>query len=180
MPKGRVGPTRETPQTGDLIGHTGNHSATNGSAQEQYYRYMLMKEKLGGKGDAILKATSEREDIEVQILQKLVNITESTPEFAQIVSITGSSDRFEQARILAESVYDKIRAEQVLSFYTPSKAVLEANFYNKTLASAQDRVDKVNAGKTAANAALAANPLTGLLNAITGGGAGGSESTTRG
>ena len=166
MPKGKVAPTKETPQAGDLIGHTGNHSSVAGSAQDQYYRYMLMKEKLTNRNDAIvpdvLKATSEREEIEYQILEKLVKITESSPEFAQIVSITGSTDRFEQARILAEAVYDKVRAEQVLSFYTPDKKVLMENFYSKTLASSQDRFTKVATGAATNGTTVASSLLSAL------------------
>ena len=164
----RVPQTSETNQAGDLVS-AGGHSAINGSAQEQYYRYMLMKEKLAHKGEAgILGATSEREDIEHNILEKLVKITESSPEFAQIVSITGSSDRFEQARILGATVYDKVRAEQVLSFYTPDKKELEESFYRKTLASASDRSNKLAAGASRATGTPAADILKGLFNIVTG------------
>ena len=161
MPQGNVAPTKETPQAGDLIGSTtGNHSSVQGSAQEQYYRYMLMKEKITNKGNAsvpeVLRATSEREEIEYKILEKLVKITESSPEFAQLVSITGSTDRFEQARILAEAVYDKVRAEQVLSFYTPDRKELLENFYSKTLTSSEDRFKKVASGAATNGSTLSA------------------------
>jgi hypothetical protein len=48
------------------------------------------------------------------------------------VDITGSRDRYEQARILAEVVYDKARAEQILSWYTPNKTSLTDHFTART------------------------------------------------
>jgi hypothetical protein len=154
MSSGFVKPTTETPMPSDVIGKsTGNHASITGSAQEQYYRFMLMKEKHevrkeSSDAPAYLKAVSEIETIEEDILKKLVKITESSPEFAQVVSITGTQDRFEQARVLAKHVYDRVQAEQILSFYTPDAATLKKNFYEKTLASSQDRFQKVAKGAT--------------------------------
>lgn len=155
MSSGFVKPTTETPMPADVIGKsTGNHASITGSAQEQYYRFMLMKEKHKAQNDtsdetpSYLKAVSEIEAIEEDILKKLVKITESSPEFAQVVSITGTQDRFEQARVLAKHVYDRVQAEQILSFYTPDAATLKKNFYEKTLASSQDRFQKVAKGAT--------------------------------
>ena len=147
----RAAVPKETEQSGDILnGSFHSSSGNHGSAADQYYRYMLLKEKLVNKKDSnipdILKATSEREEIEHQILEKLINITESSPEFAQIVSLTGSSDRFEQARILSEAVYDKLRAEQILGFYTPNKDALLKNFYDKTQRSSEERTERVLAG----------------------------------
>ena len=154
MPKpsnSRAAHPKETEQSGDIInGSFHSNSGNHGSSADQYYRYMLLKEKLVNKNDSsipnILKATSEREEIEHQILEKLINITESSPEFAQIVSLTGSSDRFEQARILSEAVYDKLRAEQILGFYTPNKDALLKNFYDKTMKSSVERSAHVTVG----------------------------------
>lgn len=97
------------------------------SPQDEYYRYKLLEAKLGSDS-AILKARSEQDEVEIQILQKLVNIRESTPEWNQVVDLTGSKNRFEQARILAEIAYEKEKAEQVLSFYVPSKDALKKVF----------------------------------------------------
>ena len=126
----------EGKQTGDVV------SAKKGSAQEEYYKYMLLKEKLKqsgeGSGDGgfkhpLLQVQSEREGIEMQILKKLINITESSPEFSQVADITGSRDRYEQARILSEVVYDKVRAEAILGFYTPDKDALQSHFVERTV-----------------------------------------------
>ena len=116
-------------QTGDIV------SANKGSAQESYYRFMLLKEKLAaqsGNADELLRVQSEREKIEMDILRNLIKITESSPEFSQVVDITGSRDRYEQARILSEVVYDKVRAETILGFYTPDKSFLQNHFDTRT------------------------------------------------
>ena len=97
------------------------------SPQDEYFRYMLMKEKLGPKSD-ILRARSEQDDVEIQILQKLIGIRESTAEWNQVVDLTGSKNRFEQARVLAEIAYEKEKAEKLLSFYVPSKESLARVF----------------------------------------------------
>jgi hypothetical protein len=97
------------------------------SPQDEYFRYMLMKEKLGANSD-ILKAKSEQDEVEIQILKKLIGIRESTAEWNQVVDLTGSKNRFEQARVLAEIAYEKEKAEKVLSFYVPSKESLAGVF----------------------------------------------------
>ena len=106
------------------------------SAQEEYYRYMLLEAKLrnlqNDNADPLLTISSEREAIEMQILRKLILITESSPEFAQVVDITGSRDRYEQARILSEVVYDKVRAETILGFYTPPQTQMKKYFIDRT------------------------------------------------
>ena len=133
----------EGKQTGDVVS-----ASKKGSAAEEFYRYSLLEKKLenikkardGAGVDPLLTIQSEREAIEMSILQNLINITESSPEFAQVVDITGSRDRYEQARILSEVVYDKVRAEQILNFYTPKKSDLETHFANRTLKSLDARL----------------------------------------
>jgi hypothetical protein len=124
-----------------------------GSAQERYFNYMLMKEKLkagvdvpAGRGRRIVASLSEKEEIEQQILDKLTGIKESSPEFSQVSEITGSTDKFEMARELASLVYDKTRAEQILSFYTPDADKLKAQFTRSQLTSFRDRVNKLSSG----------------------------------
>jgi hypothetical protein len=115
-------------QLGDVVSKKG------GSAAEDYYRYMLLKAKVdaGSADKKLLKFQSEKETIELSILTNLMDITESSPEFSQVVDITGSRDRYEQARILSEVVYDKARAEQILSWYTPNKESLTSHFKQRT------------------------------------------------
>ena len=136
------------------VAETGNVvSQGSGSAAERYYNYMLMKEKLkkGGeeldaRGRAIVGSLSEKEEIEQQILLKLVDIKESSPEFAQVSEITGSTDKFEMARELASLVYDKTRAEQILSFYTPDATALKQQFFDSQASSARKRVEDLAKG----------------------------------
>ena len=141
------------------VAETGNVvSQGSGSAAERYYNYMLMKEKLkggaaelaaGSRGAKIISSLSEKEEIEQQILLKLVDIKESSPEFAQVSEITGSTDKFEMARELASLVYDKTRAEQILSFYTPDATALKQQFFDSQASSARKRVEDLAKGLVA-------------------------------
>lgn len=135
-------------------------SQGSGSAAERYYNYMLMKEKLKKGSDAldargvrIVGSLSEKEEIEQQILDKLVDIKESSPEFAQVSEITGSTDKFEMARELASLVYDKTRAEQILSFYTPDASALKKQFFDSQASSAKARVENLSRGLVAVGSA---------------------------
>lgn len=155
----------EGKQTGDIV------SSKKASAQEEYYRYMLLEAKLNNlkkdDADELLKVQSEREIIEMNILRKLMGITESSPEFSQVVDITGSRDRYEQARILSEVVYDKVRAETILSFYTPEKAGMEDYFKERTTQSAATRINKLTGGNAASatltRSLLGSGGITGIL-----------------
>ena len=137
-------------QTGDIV-------SSKKSSQEEYYKYKLLEAKLKNASDAsadpLLKVQSEREAIELSILRNLIQITESSPEFAQITDITGSRDRYEQARILSEVVYDKVRAEQILGFYTPGPDALKKHFLDRTEKALQHRSG--SSGRTTMNATLA-------------------------
>lgn len=122
---------------GDIVNKSGNYSG--GGAAEEYYKFALLKAKadaLSGdekaRASRILGAQSEREVIELQVLDKLVKLGESSPEFSQVAEITGSREKFEMARVLAEIVYDKARAESILGFYTPTKASLNEHFLKRT------------------------------------------------
>jgi hypothetical protein len=97
---------------------------------------MLLKEKLGGENDDILGAKSEQDEVEIQILKKLVKVRESTPEWNQVVDLTGSRNRYEQARILAEIAYEKQKAEKILGFYVPDGEAL-GNIFTATVNAAR-------------------------------------------
>ena len=153
----------EGKQTGDIV-------SSKSSTKDEYYRYMLLQAKLTNLNSetapALLKVQSEREAIEMAILQNLINVTESSPEFSQIVDITGSRDRYEQARILSEVVYDKTRAEKILSWYTPDKKALETHFDNRTEQAHKVRKSGAAAMSRSVNGANAS--ATGVLNAYLG------------
>ena len=164
-------------QTGDIV------SSKKASAQEEYYRYRLLEAKLknmkeGSGADDLLKVQSEREAIEMAILRNLIKITESSPEFSQVADITGSRDRYEQARILSEVVYDKVRAESILNFYTPDRETMSAHFTTRTSKSLEVRQ---GSGRVSMNASLRASSgapsatgnLAAAAAALTQGGGGG-------
>jgi len=139
------------------------------SPQDEYFRYMLMKEKLGANSD-ILKAKSEQDEVEIQILKKLINIRESTAEWNQVVDLTGSKNRFEQARVLAEIAYEKEKAEKVLSFYVPSKESL-ASVFKRTNDNAIAL--RSGAGGGLVSGASSRSSASAIADAVAGGGAGG-------
>ena len=153
---------------------TGQKYSNGPSAADEYYRFRLLMAKLDNTnaiGDAakakIRKASSERETIELQILEKLVDITESSPEFSQLTDITGSRDRYEMARILAETVYDKMRAESILQFYTVPKADLQAHFAKRTIASTAARSVGLAALSTGGDLSAASVTLRTLFPGLT-------------
>ena len=168
--------SRKDEMPGDVV--TGQKYSNGSSAADEYYRYRLLQLKLekapgsipGVNKTAISEALSEREAIELQILTKLVAITESSPEFSQLTDITGSRDRYEMARILAETVYDKMRAETILQFYTPPKANLLSHFAARTEASFQSRRAALD-GITRVSSSSAASSVASAL----GGGGGGGD-----
>jgi hypothetical protein len=98
------------------IGSVGTTAKT--SASEDFFRYMLLKERLGASGKAIMEAKSEKDLIMEEILKKIVNVRESTAEWSELVSLTGSENRFAQAEKLADIAWEKRRAELVLNKYT--------------------------------------------------------------
>ena len=152
-------------QLGDVVSKKG------GSAAEDYYRYMLLKAKVdAGSADAkLLKFQSEKETIELSILTNLMDITESSPEFSQVVDITGSRDRYEQARILSEVVYDKARAEQILSWYTPNKESLTSHFSARTDKALTIRRAAGQTFTASLNATSRASVAPNILGALSGG-----------
>lgn len=165
--------SKDVEQVNDIV--NGTKYDNSGSAQEEYYRRELLQKKLDRVGDSILtdedklkimRASSEREGIELQILAKLADITESSPEFAQVVDLTGTKDKYEQAKRLAEVSYDRIRSEQILNFYTPSKEKMREHFKTRTLPSAVARAAAV--GPIVGNGPAPAENLADQLRSIFG------------
>jgi hypothetical protein len=145
--------------------------ADSGSAQERYYSYMLMKEKLSNTvsdedRNEILGSVSEKDNIKVQVLKKIIKLPESSPEFAQLCAITGTDDKFEQAEHLADLVYDRIAAKNVLKFYTPDESDFAKSFLENTGAALYDRLESVKKAGQAANLGYRAvqgrEPATGV------------------
>lgn len=108
-----------------------------GSAQERYFSYMLAKQQIAdiaGGEDKIPKLTSERNKLRLKTLEKIAPLSESSPEYAQLVALTGGKkDKYEQSEHIADLIYAKYQAEALMDLYSPGKAV----FYEQLEASAK-------------------------------------------
>jgi len=128
---------------------TGGSTQSGGTA-EQYYRWMLMKEKLSlqdgipgrvKSGDPtsvqmILGTLSEEEKIRDIILKKVLLVKESTAEYDSMVALAGGiTDRYRIADKIASAVWEKTLAKQKLSMFAPTKAEL-SDLYDTSEASA--------------------------------------------
>jgi len=97
-----------------------------GSAQEELARLQLLERKFAGQ--PFLTARSEKDEIMVSIAERISDVRESTPEWAELVAITGTENRLEQAEILAEQAWSKRMKELVLQKYTGGNGKLDATF----------------------------------------------------
>jgi len=140
---------------------------SSSSPQDEYYRYKLMEAKLGSANKSILEIRSEQDEVEIMILNKLKNVRESTAEWNQVVDLTGSKNRLEQARILAEIAYEKAVAENVLGFYVPSPDELKGIF-SKTNTNAL----AIRSGSGAGLAGASSKSSASVISEALGGGGG--------
>jgi hypothetical protein len=85
------------------------------SAAEEYYRLQLLKEKFG---NTIAYTLSEKDQLKADILDKIRLVSESSPEWYELVSTTGSENQYEQAEYLASTAIAKRKAERALEKYT--------------------------------------------------------------
>lgn len=85
------------------------------SAAEEYYRLQLLKEKFGPD---IAYTLSEKDQLKANILDKIRLVSESSPEWYELVSTTGSENQYEQAEYLADAAIRKRKAERALEKYT--------------------------------------------------------------
>jgi hypothetical protein len=138
----------------------------NADAAGEYYRLQTMKFKMDNTDNedmkatysAILKHTDELEVIRAQVLAKILNISSSSPEAAQLYDLTHTRNKYRQADFIAETIYDKQRAELIFSFYSPDKDIVRKQFINRTKASAAVRnqaLDEIDA-KVSAKTSVAA------------------------
>lgn len=124
------------------------------SAQSQYYKLLLMKEKMlnaevpQAMSKKILGSRSELDVIELDILANISDITESSPEFAQLVDITGKTNKYDMATWLAKQSYDKRRANLILETYTPDKHILDKTFTERQTLSMAHRQRTIQAQST--------------------------------
>ena len=141
------------------------------SAMEKYYRMQLLKEQLVGSKDEtgtaidaagaakILSNTSELDAIILKCYMKIRNFKESSPQWAQIYTITGKKDPWEQAEVIGSQLYEQQRSEVLMSYYAPDKSSVRETFMENARAAndAQGKVigDKILASKGMAGALAA-------------------------
>ena len=159
------------------------------SASEEYYRFKLMQEKLvastGGDSTAaaskqlvsgVLGKLTDLEKIRIRILGDISNYSEASPEYAQLVAITGGKKSyFEIADALANLVWNKMQAEQVLATYTPSKGDLTKEYNKSATLAANKRIARMTDGaaflsefSSAADDAGRASVAKKIVSALTG------------
>jgi len=97
------------------------------SAVEALAQHQLLMAKLP-RGHAYLELKSEKEEIMEDILGRIAHVRESTPEWSELVSITKTKDRAQQAEILAERAWNKRQDELILSKYTGGATAMDATY----------------------------------------------------
>jgi hypothetical protein len=99
-----------------------------GSAQTKYYEFKLRQEKLaaiGAKGveegwlseeekDA-LGTVSDKEKLEMKVLGRLYQLNDTSADYLQVKTITGSDSREEIASKLADIYYKKYITDDILA-----------------------------------------------------------------
>ena len=137
------------------------------SAQEKYYRHMMMKEQLAYTVDpttgnqkprtaaevaAILGTTSELDDIIMKCYLKVKNFKESSPQWSQLYTMTGKKDPWEMAEVIGSEIYEQQRSETLYSFYAPSKNEIRNTFLESSAKAAEIQKDGLKATATALKA----------------------------
>jgi hypothetical protein len=102
-------------------------ASSRSNPQDEYYRLKLLEMKFGND-HPLVKGKTEKDEIMVEIGKRIVNVRESTPEWAELVALTGSENRIEQAEYLAEEAWNKRMRELVLRKYTGGKGKVDETF----------------------------------------------------
>lgn len=97
------------------------------SPQEELARLTLLEKKFGNQ-HPLITTRSEKDEIMKTIAERISKVRESTPEWAELVAITGSESRIEQAEYLAEEAWNKRMRELVLRKYTGGNAKTDEVF----------------------------------------------------
>ena len=93
------------------------------SSQEQYYKYMLRKERLNGIKDLnildsdevkSLAGVSEKERLLLKTLSRLYDLADTSPEFLQVKAVVGGGDREE----IAEKLVEKFMEQEIVKDIT--------------------------------------------------------------
>jgi len=113
------------------LGDALNSGRVAQDAAHNYYSYMLLKEKLNQQdvGEEVKKrvlgATSEKEALELHILTVIQGegYGESTANYSQLVDLTGTRDKLQMAKFLAEKVYEREATKMILNRFAPAPNV---------------------------------------------------------
>ena len=114
-------------ELGDALAVRGLAHSSAGNAQNDYYTYMLLKEKLQQQRvpdevqKRVLGARSEKEALELHILTVIQGeeYGESSANFSQLVDLTGTRNKIEQSKFLAEKVYEREATKMILNRFAP-------------------------------------------------------------
>ena len=117
------------------LGDAFNAGKVANDAAHNYYSFMLLKEKLKAQGvpddselfKRVVGARSEKEALELHILAVIqgTGYGESSANFSQLVDLTGTRDKIQQAKFLAEKVYEREATKMILNRFAPSPEVAQ-------------------------------------------------------
>lgn len=102
------------------------------TSQEEYYQFMLYKEKLIASGTnkdevaQILGATSELERLEKKIIKKLSTeqeYTQSSANYQVLSQLTGETSYIGIGKWLAQKIYEKKRAEHLIKTFSEGSEI---------------------------------------------------------
>ena len=155
------------------------------SAMEKFYRLKLMQEQIVGtkdeagnvidedKAKEIISNTSELDSIILKCFMKIRAFKESSPQWAQIYTITGKRDPWEQAEVIGSQLYEQQRSEVLMSYYAPDKSSVRQTFLDNAKAAneAQGTIISELISKRGTASAIAS--------LVTGGSSGGSSGVVR-
>jgi hypothetical protein len=101
------------------------------SAQEELARLQLLEKKFGL---GVTEVLSEKDQLKKTILERIRLVHESSPEWYELVSTTGSENQYEQAEYLASAAIKKRKAERAMEKYTGGAGAADQIFDNSAVA----------------------------------------------
>ena len=101
------------------------------SAQEELARLQLLQLKFG---EEVSKTLSEKDQLKKSILTRIRLVHESSPEWYELVSTTGTENQYDQAEYLAEAAIKKRKAERAMEKYTGGSRAADVIFDESAVA----------------------------------------------
>jgi hypothetical protein len=132
------------------------------SAQEEYYRVQLLKLKFD---EDLSKNLSEKDQLKKTILKRIRLVHESSPEWYELVSTTGTENQYEQAEYLASAAIKKRKAERAMEKYTGGAGAADVIFDNSAVAANSFRASS-GAGGLGVFAGLAGGEAAPIVEAL--------------